>query len=65
MSEKVGDRSMTIIKKYTLITGLISTLLSCVAFSMNTAVDSVQIKTHFNNFNAVSCDSTAQLLSAL
>ena len=56
---------MTIIKKYTLITGLISTLLSCVAFSMNTAVDSVQIKTHFNNFNAVSCDSTAQLLSAL
>ncbi|MDP3561099.1 MAG: sialidase family protein [Legionellaceae bacterium] len=51
---------MTIIKKYTLITGLISTLLSCVAFSMNTTVDSIQIKTHFNNFNAISCDSTAQ-----
>lgn len=59
LSEKVGDRSMTIIKKYTLITGLISTLLSCVAFSMNTAVDSIQIKTHFNNFNAISCDNTA------
>ncbi len=43
-----------------LITGLISALLSCVAFSMNTAADLVQIKTHFNNFNTISCDNTAQ-----
>ncbi len=37
-----------------------STLLSFVAFSMHTAVDSIQIKAHFNNFNAISCDNTAQ-----
>ena len=59
-SRKVESKIMIIIKKYTLITGFISTLLSCVAFSMNTAVDTIQIKTHFNNFNAISCDNTAQ-----
>lgn len=47
-------------KKNTLITGFIGSILSCVMFSITTAAHSIQIKTHLNNLNSISCDSTAQ-----